>query len=404
MTLTQVTEAPNGLERRATKSLAIVDLVLLVTVACFLHHILHRTDPDIIAFYLPWYEHVLQHGRWASLEGSFVTYTPPYVYVLSASTLLNGFFDPVVILKLMELPAIIAAGVFAWRISLILGSSAGRAVLAGCLVVLAPEVIGNALLWGQCDMLQTAVLFAMLWSLLARRWSWAMLAFGVALAVKLQAILVGPAIAALLLAGEVPLLSALWIPVAYAAMMVPAWLAGRSALALLTIYRSQTSLYPEIGRNVANPYQLLLHWARFSREPVIDRVDTAGILVALVVSVAMIAVLTRHRHLLRGRNLIAAVALPLLVEPYVLPKMHDRYYFAGNTFLLLLAALDGRFAVAALLTQAAAIAVYYRFLSNGQFNPGFYVMPTLLVTVALGLFLRQYLCRFGWRTAGSLRE
>ena len=387
MALIPFLEAGDPSEQRTNRRLAIIDLVLLVTLACILHRILPLSNLDIAVYYLPWYQHIVHYGRWASREGSYANYTPPYLYLLSAFTLLNGLVAPEVIIKLVQVPGMIAAGLLGWKMARLVGASQQRACLAGLLVVLAPEVVANALDWGQSDTLYTAVLFAMTALLLANRQNWAMAAFGVALAVKLQAIFAGPTVAALLLTGEVPLLSALWIPVAFVAMMVPAWLAGRPAVGLLTIYANQASTYPDIGMNVANGYQVLTHWSR-SRPGSASIINSLGLLVALLVTVAMVVFLVRRRELLRGRYLIAAVALPLLVEPYVLPKMHDRYYFAGNTVLMLLAALDGRFAIPAVLTQIAAITVYHRFFDNGKFNPSYYIIPTLLVTVAIVLFLR----------------
>lgn len=49
--------------------------------------------------------------------------------------------------------------------------------------------------------------------------------------------------------------------------------------------------------------------------------------------------LPRSRPLVRGERLVAVLGLSLLVEPFVLPMMHDRYFFAGDVVVLLLAVI-----------------------------------------------------------------
>lgn len=375
-----------------------IDGVLLLAVIALLHWMLYAGNGDILVFYQPWYEHIVRFGRWASLEGSYANYNPPYLYLLSCFTVLYGHLPTVVIIKLVEVPGVLAAGLLVWSIVRALGHSNARAVLTGCLIALAPEVVANTLLWGQVDMLYTVFLLLMTRLLLAKRPYWAMATFGVALAVKLQAIFVGPALLAMLLAGELPWTALLPVPAVYAAMMLPAWLAGRPAKELLLIYRNQVTTFPEIAKNVANPYQVLEHWAAFSL-PETVAINKWGAVLAILLATALIVLLVRAKTIWQGRGLIAAMASPLLLLPFVLPKMHDRYYFCGNVLLLLLATLDVRMIVPALLTQASALAVYYRFMTDEVYYPRYYILPALMVLVALGLFLRAYL--FSSRAQGA---
>ena len=373
----------------ATLALTGVDVVLLISLLLLLRWMLRCDNLDLRQYYLPWYEHILHVGRWRSLEGSFANYAPPYVYLLSAASVLHGVFAPKTVIKLAEVPGMIALGALGWSTIRALGYGRLRAVLSGLLLAMLPEVVTNALLWGQADVVYTVFLLAMVRLLLARRSGLAMAMFGVALAVKLQAMFAGPAIGAMLLAGELPWAALVWVPAAYAAMLVPAWLAGRPARALLTVYGTQVATYPDIAINVANPYQLLRHWASSSLTATLA-VNRIGIVVALIVTVALMALMVRRPALWRGKGILAAVALPLLIEPYVLPKMHDRYFFPGNVLLVLLATVDREMLVPALLTQASAIAAYSRFLEGVPATPTFYALPALMVGVAIALVLRRY--------------
>ena len=85
------------------------------------------------------------------------------------------------------------------------------------------------------------------------------------------------------------------------------------------------------------------------------------------------------------------MALSLLVEPFVLPKMHERYFFFGDTILLLLAAACPRlWALPAALLQVAAIMAYTPYLLRPE-GTGFFAVAVLLVLVAIVLVVRSLL-------------
>jgi Gpi18-like mannosyltransferase len=108
---------------------------------------IHTTNFDIQDFYLKWYEHIVHYGRWKSLEGSYADYNPPYLYLLSLFSFLNPIVSPNVVLKLVQIPATIASGFLAWSICRSLGMDKVRALLAGWIVLVAPEVAENTLMW-----------------------------------------------------------------------------------------------------------------------------------------------------------------------------------------------------------------------------------------------------------------
>ncbi len=372
------------MDRRADFLFAIIAGVLTVCAVLVGNPALHHASPDITVYYLRWYEHIVQYGRWASLEGSYANYSPPYLYILSLVSFLNGKVAPIVLIKLAQVPGMIAAAWLFWSICRKLGCSQTRSLLAAWIVLVAPEVFQNTLLWGQCDMIHTACLLLMLRLLLARRPGWAMAALGMALAFKLQAIFVGAAVAALFLSAEVPLWSSLCVPAAYVAMMVPAHLAGRPWTQLLLIYSQQYDANPDIALSVANPYQLIERFTwkhgHFS-SVVID----AALLITGVAMIGLILFLARSPWRLRGERLILAMAAALILSPYMLPKMHDRYFFAGDVMVLLLMMLRPTlWPPAAMLQVSALITAYPHLYQGGKDEPtAFYIIPVLLTTWAL---------------------
>jgi Gpi18-like mannosyltransferase len=357
-----------------------------------MRHILHFSNPDILD-YTRWYNHILANGRWASLEGSFANYNPPYIYLLSLVSTLHSFLSPVVSIKLLLMPFLLGSSALFFSICRAAGCTVQRSVLAAWVLLIAPEVVTNSLVWGQTDILEMTFLLLMIRLLMARRPGWAMFAAGIALSFKLQAIFAGPAIFALILTGELPVWSLLTLGLGYVVMLMPAELAGRSSKALGGVYAVQADVAAKISMSAANPYALLMHWVgRADSGSLVVWIDRIGLLVAGVATALMVWLFVRKRPLLAmPEKLIAAIALSAIVEPYLLPKMHDRYFFIGDTAVLLLGMIVPRMLIPAALLQVAAVMAYARFLIGFQGTPKYFVAPVLMVTVAIVLVLREVL-------------
>jgi Gpi18-like mannosyltransferase len=371
--------------KRTDTLFAIVAGVLTLCIALVFKTALTHNNPDISYYYQKWYQHIVTYGRWSSLEGSYANYSPPYLYILSFVSLFAGNTSQIVMVKLAQVPGLLVGAWLFWSLCRKLGCSQTRSLLAAWLFLVAPEVFQNTILWGQCDVVHTACLLGMLRLLLAKRPGWAMFVFGVALAFKLQAIFAGAVIAALLLSGEVPLWCSLCVPAGFVVMMVPAWLAGRPWAQLVLIYHQQYQDTPDIARDVANPLQLMYHFSRDHMRLVYPALKYVSFLAALLVSAWLVYFLARSRWRLRGQRLIVALAATLLVEPYLLPKMHDRYFFAGDIMVFLLVMVRPKLWLPAAMLQISALIVSYPHLYEGGSDKQtrFYVLPVLLTTIGL---------------------
>ncbi len=375
---------------RTDRLIAIVLVLLTLPVILLWKRATHLVTVDVNFAFLPWLAHIEQFGRLTSLESSFSTYTPPYIYLLSLASLLRFAFSPVVIIRLSAIVFTVLTAALGYDTCRALGCSALRALLAGWLLLVAPEVFANGVIWGQCDSVHTFFLLLFFRLMLSRRPAWAMVMLGVALSIKLQAIFMGPAVLALLLVGEIPFWTVLFIPLSYVLVMVPAALAGRPWKQLLLVYGDQYGIYQTISMNAANPYQLLLHWAKYS-EHLTTVFTRAGLVVGAFATLGLVVFLVRLRPLPRGWRLLLALSLSLVVEPFVLPKMHERYFFAGDTLMLILAVACPRVgAWPAALLQVAALMAYYPYLQHPM-GPAFFAGACTLVVVAMTMMIRPLL-------------
>jgi Gpi18-like mannosyltransferase len=109
-------------------------------------------------------------------------------------------------------------------------------VFAFLAIVIAPTVFLNSSFWSETDILYTTCLAATLYFLIKEREIPAFLAFGLAFAIKLQALFFLPVLFILWLLRRVSWKTFLLIPLVYLIAITPAWLLGRPLDELLFIY------------------------------------------------------------------------------------------------------------------------------------------------------------------------
>jgi Gpi18-like mannosyltransferase len=186
-----------------------------------------------------------------------------------------------------------------------------------------------------------------------------MLMYGVALSIKVQAIFAAPFVIYLILAEIVPVASVALIPAAYVLLVLPAALAGRGWLGLLTIYASQTGIEHKLSARAPNIYVFVQH---FLPPDLHHAAILPGIGLAGLVSLAVLRSHFRARKPLSPPLVLSALALWLAMEPSLLPKMHERYFFGADIFSFALAVVLPRAWWTAALFQIGSVLAYSYFM------------------------------------------
>lgn len=357
-----------------------------VLVAVLLYgRLLHADSVDLRDFLRPWFEQIATRG-FPALAGEYANYTPPYLYLLALADLFGHGLSDTVLIKAPSIVGNAASAVLVGLIMRHMGRDVAWSLLAAGFFLLLPTVVLNSVYWGQSDIVYTTFLLAFLLATLKRQPLLAVLCFGVALSFKMQSIFLGPYVLYLLLRREIPWRYIALIPVVYGVAMVPAWLAGRPWGDLLLIYAAQGGYYQELSRNAPNLYTLA---QRFGLD------YHAGVLIGLVAAtIAGLALSVYGQKLRAGEaeaKLLVATASALLM-PFLLPKMHDRYFFVADVFSFTLACATARFWWLAGTIQAASAAAYLRFLFGVYRGP--YVGALLSTMAVLGM---------AWLLYGKLR-
>ncbi|WCJ60616.1 conjugal transfer protein TraL [Fontisphaera persica] len=333
---------------------------------------------DYRGYLSPWYDYFVEHGRWKSLGDDFSNYYVPYLVLLSFSTLL-----PLPKLYAIKLISILFDYVAAWLVGRLVWHRYQNQFLslAGFTAVLFwPTVLMNSALWGQCDIIYTSALLVVFLSVLQRRPWMALAAFGLAVSFKPQAVFFLPFLAGLFLCGLLPW-RLLWVPLAvYAACGLPAILAGKSVLAVLGHWLWQENL-PHLTAGAVNVYQWL---------PAEPRTPLAwlGIGLAAIASGGLIVVLKRNWETEdRDQRLAAAALLSVLLLPFFMPGMHERYFFPADLFALVYAFFVPRRWFLAMWVVTASALSYLPFLFGVEPVPR--SMLSAVMAAALGVVARD---------------
>ena len=313
---------------------------------------------DMHFFLEPWFA-VIQENGFPAMAGDYANYSPPYLYLLGLASAFEGMEAPIVLIKAVSILFNLLAAVVAGLIVLEISGSRQKAFICACLFPLIPTVAINAAWWGQCDVIYATFLLAAFLASLKRMPLRVMLWFSIGFAFKAQAIFFAPYLLYLLLRKELPWNYLALAPVVYAAMMTPAWLAGRPALELAGVYLDQGSYYRVLAANAPNPWAFVEKYHLLPYRPAV----LAGLALAAAANLGLVLKALQAR-LDNAETRLLLLASVTLASPYLLPKMHDRYFFLADILTILLAIVAPRYRLAALAMQGASLAVYLAFLAG----------------------------------------
>lgn len=329
---------------------------------------------DYIHFTSLWYGDVQQQG-FAAAGTSVSNYTPSYLYFLYLTSLVFPNLAPVMAIKI---PSIVFDFVCAWFVYRIvrLKYPEGRApIFSFIAVLLAPTVVANSGLWGQADSIYTAMLLACVYFLMIGRAVLATIAFGLALSIKFQAMFMALALCALWFRRVVPFWTLLLIPLVYAIAMVPAALAGRPLVELAMVYLKQSVTYHRLTLNAPNLYAWMPE--RFYHVVVV-----AGLVLMIVIGCLYVWKVWRSRDKIDQDLILKLCLLSLLMTPFFLPKMHERFFYPADVLSIAYGFYFPRQYYVPIAVSFASFFAYQPFLFNQTLLPLRLLSLVMLVALA----------------------
>ncbi|MFE7527236.1 glycosyltransferase 87 family protein [Kitasatospora sp. NPDC057542] len=377
--------------------------------------LLDRVSSDWFYFLGPWYRYITEQGGFRALGNArFSDYNVPYLYLMAALTYL-----PVPALagvKCLSILFDLALAACAYRIVSLGAPHRPRRALAAAVVVLfLPTVVINSGWWAQADAIFTAFLVGSVLHLLRGRPWWACALFGIALAFKLQAVFLFPLLLVAVLTRRMPWRCLLAVPAAYLVLDVPALLLGADPWQLLTVYARQTGTYQDLTLNSPSVYQFVS--VPYGES---DPVRRTGVLVAGVLVLTLVGLVVRAvrrtggaqapwrgaepgspaagdgRPGLSGTGILLLAALFAIAVPFLLPSMHERYFYVADVLSVLVAfRRPRRLWYLPVLVQLSSLGSYLKFIAPGV--APYLSMPAhgTLMLLALIAVLRAAAREFG---------
>ncbi len=385
-----------------------IGAALLVRALC-----LDYASGDYNSFLRHWARYFRENGGFGAVAHAVGDYNVPYLYFMAFIS-----YIPVPDMYLIKLFSILSDMALAWgclRLTRTLRQKGGEdpaPLIAFAVALLLPTVVLNGAYWGQCDAIYGAFVVHAVAMALEGKNKTSVALMGLAFAFKLQAIFVLPLWGVLWLAKKVKFRE-LWVfPVTYLMVIIPAVLLGKPLSETLLVYFNQMGEYPRLTLNAPSIFQLFpydMTIATDAGSPLRTALSRAGIVLAAILVLAMLWLGFRLKDRM-DRQTIFAIAIVLAIGvPFLLPHMHERYFFLADVLTLCAACANVRHAPAAVLVQASS-ALSYRVFLRLKFNWWFdvaghrYVMiPEMLLMLAgLGfaaVALVQCLRRRGKREA-----
>jgi Gpi18-like mannosyltransferase len=165
------------------------------------------------------------------------------------------------------------------------------------------------------------------------------------------------------------------VPGVYVVLAIPVLFAGRPIDSVFRVYMDQADTFHRLTMNAANI------WVFASGVPY-----TIGVVVGLVLGAACGLALSVFimRSKREGPDFILLVACAsLMLMPYLLPKMHDRYFYAFELATIALACLNPRYLPFAVIAQVDGVLSYLGF--EREIIMG--LLPAALCNTFLGFYL-----------------
>ena len=327
---------------------------------------------DWTLFLSKWWKVIDEHG-FLALAQNFSNYNPPYLYLLAMMNFLFPDMSGLTAIKVISIFFNFIMAIFVYLLvnlkypteydSQFSIPHPSPAILAAITVLFIPTVLINGAFWGQCDSIYTAFLIAFLYFLLSDRTTLAFVAYGFAFSFKLQAIFLAPFILWIIAAKKIRYTYLFICPIVYFLSIIPAWMLGRPIDDLLLIYYNQSQNPEYFVPNIANIYSWIPGYMDMFLPIGIGIIFTAFLVI-------VIAFLLHKKNInLDDEMLIFLATLCAILIPYILPKMHERYWFSAEIISIVLVFYIPKYSWIPVSLQFISAVPYIHFLFGSLIIP-----------------------------------
>ncbi len=336
---------------------------------CMDHETLDYQD-----FLTRWVRTIREQGGFAALRWSIGNYNVPYLYFLALFS-----YSSIRDLYLIKLLSIFFDIMLAWGVmrTVYCFTNSRVKVLASFFVTLfLPTVVLNGAYWGQCDSIYGAFAVWSVYFALRDKPIASVCMIALSFAFKLQAVFLMPVFLIFLFARKIKWWQLVFFPITYVLTALPAIALGRPAKNTLLLYFNQAgSVAGGLNYNSSSMY------AFFRGAENADRLSRIGIIAAFVFLLLLYLFCFLRRRQLDDRALLVCSLLVCVAVPFLLPHMHDRYFFVADVLSVAFAFVFVKLAHVPVLVSFASLLGYHAYLRMRYLLPMRYGAAALLIVL-----------------------
>lgn len=373
-----------GLLRREGCDMPTLLLVLLPLGLGFLLRIicLDYVSVDYVENVTPWVDFFRDNGGFAAIREPVGNYSTPYLYILSTLSML-----PLPANYVFKLFTVLFDLLLSWagmRITRVFHPQSRLPEGTFALLFLLPTVWVNGALWGHSDSIMGALVLLSLASVLENHPRRSIALAAVAFCFNAQAVYVLPMLLVVWFTQQARLRQLIIFPVVCLLLSLPAMLMGKPLSDILGVTIRQVQ--EDFSRLTLNAPNLFAWFPQAANGHIFFTV--LGGVAALIAAAGILLLCFRYRSRLRDQALLPLGLLFSLVFPFLLPHVHERYFFLAAVLSVVLAFYDVRWLPVAALIQLAALDGCYATLMGKAAFP--LALGTLMILISILWVLRDY--------------
>ena len=312
--------AEGALESRAALFTAagLLLAAMVIRGACMEHETL-----DYQTFLTVWVKRLGEQGGFEGLRYNIGNYNVPYLYFLALFS-----YSSIRDLYLIKLLSIFFDVILAWgvmRLTYRFTDRRGKVLAAFFVTLFLPTVILNGAYWGQCDSIYVSFAVWSLYFALDDKPIASICFIALSFAFKLQAVFLMPVFLVFLFARKMKWWHLVFFPVTYVATILPAVALGRPFLPTLLLYFNQAG---SVGGGLNYNSPSVFAFFRGAENP--ELLAKLGIAAAFAFLLLLYIFCFLRRRRLDDRALLTCSLLIAVAVPFLLPHMHDRYFFLAD--------------------------------------------------------------------------
>jgi len=353
-----------------------VALLIVVRIALF-----YQDWGDFSYFLLPWIERYREMTFFEGLGTRIGNYNPPYMYLLNI--IARTGFSELISVKVLSVIFDFIIAFFVMKIVSLKTESLNKRILAFILALAIPTVIINSSMWAQCDAIYSAFAIGSVYFGLSRRSKLAYIFMGLAFSFKMQAVFLMPMLVVFVFMKRIRFSDCYMFFAVYIATLLPALIAGMPVNVVFSTYINQAGTYSELSLNIANIWQ-------FVRGVPYENFMVIGLCIAALAVLGLLYFTWVNRErLVNNVDFVRLAYLFAVIMPFLLPKMHDRYYFLADVLSILVFLFDKRRWYVPLVSIFCSYLAYAWFMM-GRFEILDFKIGAIAMLVIILVVLRDY--------------